>query len=727
MTCLWWITIPAIIASGVILGLTWRRLAVLSAGRRMVLVCLRAGAVGALLLMAVNPTGERQRRVLERPRVVVLVDRSASMGLKDAPGGVSRIAWAAGLLRPGAPLAHALAKSDLATLLFADDVRPAHSPLPDVADGPATDLHSALAAALRAFPEGEPSAIVTLTDGAANRGPSRDELVGWVARRRLPVYCLGVGSATRPPDAWVGRVDAPATIRAGTTATVRVGIGSRGLGGKAARVSLLAEGMGGGRKVVTLTEGYTQAAAFTVKPGKPGLYRCTAQLAALPGEWTRANNSRTFFLRVIPGQLKLLFIAGQPSRELKFIRRVLDSLPDLRVTYLVRKSGSAFWQDGDPPRPGARLPVGDALNAQDAVILCDAPAAAFTAAELQRLADFVRVRGGGLGVLGGPDGFGGGGYAYGKSPLAGPLGVSLGGGPVTYSPLATKAQPTADTAILSPTSDIGRHEGFPGWSALPFLAGLNVVPGVKPGASVLLRSGQGQPLLVIQRHGLGRTLCWLSDSTYRWVLSKDATPASRQGHAAFWSGIVAWLTTPPNRSPVALETDRDTYESGDTARVIADVSGPGFEPVSGAEVTVEVVGAQGRVGRLSLSEVAGAAGRYESGLVAGPAGKHTLRARALAGAKELGRDTRQIVVEPPRRELADPARNSALLQAIAQASGGAYVPAERSADIGRVLRLHPTERTVRTPYPWARTGLGFAAFLLLAGLDWLLRRWWGVG
>ena len=721
----WWVALPAVIASGVILTLTWRRLALLSAGRRVTLVCLRAGAVAALLLMAGNPTREGQHRLLDRPRVVVLVDHSASMSLKDAPGGVSRIAWATGLLRPGAPLADTLSKSDLATLLFADDVRPAHPPLPDVADGLATDLHSSLAAALRAFPGGEPSAIVALTDGAANRGPSRDELVAWVSRRRLPVYCLGVGSAARPPDAWVGRVDAPAAVRAATTATVRVGIGSRGLDGRGAEVKLQAEGMAGGRKAVTLTEGRTQAAAFTVKPEKPGLYRCTAQLGALPGEWTRANNSRTFFLRVIPGKLKLLFIAGQPSREYKFIRRVLDSLPDLRATCLVRKSGTGFWQDGDPPRPGARPPTGDALNAQDAVILCDAPAAAFTAGEVQRLADFVRIRGGGLGVLGGPDSFGGGGY--GASPLAGPLGVSLGGEPTAYSPLAAKAQPTADTATLSPTSDIGRHEGFPGWSALPFLAGLNPVVGVKPGASVLLRSGQGQPLLVIQRHGLGRTLCWLSDSTYRWVLSKDATPASRQGHAAFWSGIVAWLTTPPNRSPVALETDRDTYESGDTARVIAHVSGPGFEPVSGAEVTVEVVGAQGQPGRLRLGEVAGAAGRYETGLVTGRAGKYTLRARAVAEAKELGRDTRQIVVETPRRELADPAQDSALLQAIAQASGGAYLPAERAADIGRVLRLHPTERTVRTQYPWARTGLGFAAFLLLAGLDWLLRRWWGVG
>ncbi len=720
----WWIIGLGGAAGLAGLVATWRRLAGVPAARRVTLVGLRALALVCLLIFLANPTVERRQHVEDRPRVAVLVDRSASMGVKDAPGGASRIAWAAGLLRPGAPLAAALAKTESVVLLFADNVQPAPLPLSATADGPATDLQAALSAAMPAFAEGAPTAVVAVTDGSVNRGASRDELVALVGRRRVPLYCLGVGGETRPPDAWLARLEAPRSARAGATVTVRVGVGSRGLTGKPAAVALQAEGLGGGEKRTALADGRTQSLEFTLRPARPGLYRGTVRLAALPGEWTPANNSRTFFLRVTPGQSKLLFLAGRPGREFKFIHRVLDSLPDLRVTTLVRESGQGFRPEGSPPASAVRLPAGEGLTAQDAVILSDVSAAAFTAAELERLADFVRTRGGGLGMLGGGDSFGAGGF--GGSPLAAALGVSLAGG-AGYSPLAVKAQPTPDAATLSPTSDIARQDGFPGWAALPFLAGFNPATGVKPGAAVLLQGGPGQPLLVVQRYGLGRTLCWLSDSTFRWVLSKDATPASQKGHAVFWSGLVAWLTTPPNRSPVALETDRDTYESGDAARVIVHVTGAGFQGLSGADVTVEVAGDRGLTTRLRPTEVRGAPGRYESGFLTGAPGRYTLKARAALRGQELGSDTRQVAVEPPERELADPAQNVALLKALADASGGTYLPADRATDIERLIRLKPAERIVLTQHPWARSPLGLLAFLCLAGLDWLLRRWWGLG
>jgi len=115
----WWTIGLGGVAGLVGLVATWRRLAGVATARRVTLVGLRALAVACLLIFLANPTTERRQRVEERPRVAVLVDRSASMGVKDAPGGASRMAWAAGLLRPGAPLAGALARTESIVLLFA--------------------------------------------------------------------------------------------------------------------------------------------------------------------------------------------------------------------------------------------------------------------------------------------------------------------------------------------------------------------------------------------------------------------------------------------------------------------------------------------------------------------------------------------------------------------------------------------------------------------------------
>ena len=160
-------------------------------------------------------------------------------------------------------------------------------------------------------------------------------------------------------------------------------------------------------------------------------------------------------------------------------------------------------------------------------------------------------RGGGLALLGGPRSFGPGGYA--PTPLAPALGVRIDGG-MAYSDVPVKAVSDPETGGLPPLGDIERHPDFPGWPLLPLLDGVNPVAGVRAGASVPLRTDSGRALVTIQRYGGGRTLCLLTGSTSRWVLSRDATDASRRGHGVFWRTLVVWLATPPNRAPVALET-----------------------------------------------------------------------------------------------------------------------------------------------------------------------------
>jgi uncharacterized membrane protein len=714
----------ACLLGGASLVLTWRRLDPMAPNRRALLLALRGCAFGCLMLMLADPVSTWTEPGKAEPRAAVLIDRSASMGMKDAPGGKTRLDWALDSLRPGGPVEAVVSNAEASRWLFADTTAPARKLGAAEASGQATDIGSALTAALGHASAEPPDAVLLISDGAANRGLSGDALAVWAERRRVPVYCVGVGGQAQPPDAWVGSVDAPREVRAGQAATVTATLGARGFEEQRVGVGLDVRGVASQQREVVLAPGARPRVEFSIRPPEPGLYHCELRLGAVPGEWTEANNSRSFFLRVVPGVSRLLLVAGRPSREFKFVRRALDNAPDLRVTYLVRQSGQSFWQIGDQPQKGRRLPASEALDEYDAVVLCDVPSAAFSAGEVQRLVEFVRTRGGGLGMVGGWDSYGAGGY--GASALAPALGVRVSG-PSDFSAVPVKAQTTSLGSSTAPIEDIERHEDFPGWSALPLVAGSNEVSAAKPGASSLLVTQSGQPLLVIQRYARGRTLCWMGAGTHRWVLSKDATVASREGHAVFWTGIATWLTTPPNRAPVALQTDRDVYESGDTARVIVQVSDRGFRPASGAKVVVQVTGPKGESRQVTLAEVAGAAGRYEAGLTVAQPGTYGLEARAAVGGAELGRAKLQIVAEAPRRELADPAQNVGLLKAVADASGGAYLAAEDVARLPQVVRLVPRAEAVSRQRHWARSAFGLLGFLALAGVDWFLRRWWGVG
>ena len=570
---------------------------------------------------------------------------------------------------------------------------------------------------MRAGPAGPPDAIVLLSDGRANRGSSREEILAWLSRRRVPAYALGVGGAARPPDAWLAHVDAPRTVKAGSEAAVTVTVASHGLTGKMAELTLSGTDVTA-RADVSLDADSRRSVELPLRPTRPGLLRLMVQLGDVGGEWTEANNSRTFYVRVTPGRSTLLVLSGGPGLELKFLRRVLDRLPDLEVTYLVAKAGRSFV-DIDSSR-AQRVPGTEALNEFDAVVLQELEAAALSGGEFGRLEQFVGERGGGLGLLGGVSGLSG----YAGSAVEQALGVSLTSS--GHSPLPAKAQAVTGLGGRSPLTEIERHEDFPGWGPMPLLGGTNTIGGVKPGASALLETAAGAPLLVVQRYGSGRTLCLLTGSTYRWAFSRDATDDSRRGHAAFWSGLVAWLTTPPNRTPVALETDRDVYETGDTARVIAHVTDSGFQPLSGAEVTVSIGEGEGEA-TVTLQELPASPGRYETGLTLPTTGAVKLTARASRGDAELGVDAREVIVTPARRELADPAQDAAFLQSLATVSGGAYLPAARSSELPQVLRLQPTNTVVIRRHAWARSAWMLAALFAFASFDWFLRRWWSVG
>src|SRR5262249_2685288 len=56
-------------------------------------------------------------------------------------------------------------------------------------------------------------------------------------------------------------------------------------------------------------------------------------------------------------------------------------------------------------------------------------------------------------------------------------------------------------------------------------------------ATVLAESGAGQPLLVGQDYGTGRTLAFGGDTTHRWVRNDEG----RRVHARFWRQVVLWL------------------------------------------------------------------------------------------------------------------------------------------------------------------------------------------
>jgi uncharacterized membrane protein len=563
------------------------------------------------------------------------------------------------------------------------------------------------------------SGVWLLTDGR-DLGAEEGEAATAAALLGVPVNIVAIGSEQQPPDVELWSVLAPKSMRAGERALAVATVRAPGYGGQQVNVVLQSHAAQSNSAKVTIDQSGTATARFALAPKQPGAGAYEVRVAPLEGELTKLNNARTFVVSVKQGDRRVLLV-DRPRPEFKFLRRALEGLKGVETdTYVQKAPNGGFWLEGEPPKRAA-LPVGSALRQYDAIVIGDVPAKVLPAEFVRGAADFVAERGGGLGLLGGQQSFGVGGYA--ETAIADVLPLRLGGTLDGYFPSALQlvaAQPADGHPLLASA------DGMAQWSRLPVLEGANLTRGPTPLAEVLLEglatSGRKVPILAVRQVGPGRSLCLTSDSTFRWVFSEYATDASAQAHAALWQRALRWLSTSSNERPVSVALDRTQCTVGDRVRVIATVLDEDFAPVADAQVAGTVTGPDNKKSTVQCYPTADA-GRYEGSVRATAAGRHAIRVLAKRRDEQLGSDAGEFVAHAELAELRDVRLDRPLLQRIAEASGGEYHSAE-GAENAMTKPLPAAQVSGYRRVSATRSWPYLLLVLLLCGLDWGLRRRW---
>ncbi|MGD8237782.1 MAG: glutamine amidotransferase [Armatimonadota bacterium] len=712
------ILLPAALAVAllVVVWLSARALGAATRRQRIVLLGLRTAVFLSFILALLDPQWARGHLRTRLPLVAILVDTSRSMSIADAPDGQTRVERARAVVeRTGRALRH-----DAQVLLWGFDTDARLAELSALeAEGTGTDIEAALRGLKRHVDTERLPAVWLLTDGRDTTA-DEDEAVAAAAVLDVPINTVALGSDEHPPDIEVWSVLAPKSMRTGERAYAVATIRAPGFHGKQIAVTLRGSDGQSQTANVTIGDGGTGTARFTVAPKQPEMGSYTVGVTPLDGELTDLNNARTFMVSVTQGDRTVLLI-DRLRPELKFLRRALDGLTGVKADiYLQKAPDGSFWHEGDSPKR-APLPSASALRRYDAIVVGDVPAKALPTAFLRAAAGFVTERGGGLGLLGGPRSFGVGGYA--ETALADVLPLRLGGTLDGYLPSAQRvtAGEAADDHPLLP-----RGGEAIDWSRLPLLEGANLTKGAKPLASVLLEgtgAGQRVPLLAAQRMGAGRALCIASDSTFRWVFSEYATDESARAHAALWQRAIRWLSTSTNERPLSIALDKTACTVGEPVRVIATVLDESFAPVADAQVSATVTRSDAKT--TIECHRTGDPGRYESSLRPTADGKHTVHVRAKRGGDDIGSAGGEFTAHTALAELRDVRLNRALLQRLADVSGGSCYEA---ADAEQAMARPPPALTVAAHrrINMTRSWPYLILVLVLCGLDWGLRRRWNV-
>ena len=325
----------------------------LPARRWWAVVALMALAAAVPLLVLLNPTWlEQVPPPAGKPLLTVLVDRSASMATRDAPGGETRY-------QAGAALATAVAgqlkdQYEVRLRWFAATSAPCSPEALAGAspDGAATDLAAAVQGALEDDrPQGQ--AVLLLSDGIHNVGGA-EPLRQAAAKARamaVPVYAKTIGGPAVVNDLEV-TVEQPQELAfAGQRVPVAVSLRQRGKLGAKTKLSLLRGDEVVEKRDVALRPDDAVEEVFYVSHKQSGLYRYEVRAEALPGEAATANNAAPLLLRVIDQPIRMLLLEGKPYWDTKFLVRTLSNDPSVELTSVVQLAEGRLLRRKIPRRP----------------------------------------------------------------------------------------------------------------------------------------------------------------------------------------------------------------------------------------------------------------------------------------------------------------------------------------------------------------------------------------
>ncbi|MEZ4399989.1 MAG: glutamine amidotransferase [Kofleriaceae bacterium] len=726
-----------------IAGLAWRASRGTGPVRRAALVCLRAGAALAALVVYLEPAVELRQVAREPNRVAILVDDSRSMALRDRPGGPTRTERVRALLDRSADTLAAWRRDHQLDVYTFSDVAAASS-LDAVARataaGDGTLVRKALEAVRTRYDGHDLAGVVVMSDGAATDawrdgdGTLRDFL------RALDTKVHTVWAA-RPGlrDLAVQRVAADEFAFVRTVVRLEASIRSTGYPAGPVVVTLSADGKVERQKQVQLAADGTTKVVFEVTPPRVGRYLYEISIPVSADEAVATNNARAFVVRVIRDKIRVLQVAGAPSWDVRALRAMLEENPnvDLISFFILRTQDDIALVPNDEmsliPFPTREL-FEEQLPSFDVIVLQNFEFMPYGIGDyLDNIRSYVEG-GGGLAMLGGDMSFSLGGYH--GTPVAAALPVELirpGGveleDTTRFAPVLTDAGKSHPiTALRYAVAD-----NLTAWAALPPLEGVDLVAAAKPDATVLavhprLRTSRGQPMPVIVAgdYGQGRSLAITTDSLWRYGFVAAGRPGDDgRAYTKLWDNAIRWLIQDPDLRNLHIDSDAVEYAPKVPVRLTTRLLGRDYQPLpKGAVQVTWKRGADPATAELvgSTTIVVGDDGTGSYDLAGLTPGAYRIEATAeVAGKQVTAGDI--FLVRDASIELDEPAGVPATLEQLAAATGGRALgpvdtlPADLAFDAPRVVRVDQRADVEL----WSRPGLIFVALLLL-GLEWLLRQ-----
>jgi len=591
------------------------------------------------------------------------------------------------------------------------------------------------------------SGVVVISDGAANSGIDPASASHFAAQSNTRLLTVGVGGTKSPVNLAIASVQAPTDAHLGDPFEITAFVQAEGLAGKTAIVELLSRPEGEtsepslleAKEIALADNGVPLEVRFQQNPATANSveYLLRAKTAAKINELSNADNDRRKTIRVTDRKTKVLLFAGGPMRDYVFLKNMLFRHSAIEVDVLLQTAdlGTAVSQESKKllfEFPKTR----EELFPYDVIVAFDPDWRKVTAEQQAALREWVFSQSGGLILVAGD---------VNTSSLA-------SGGeevkpiqelcPVTLSSLASdlladasgpQAWPIGfsraglETGFLQLTDDTISSAAV--WKEFPGIYRCYPTAGSKAGATVYANftdprseTSYGAPVwLASQFYGSGRTLYVGAGELWR-LRAIDEDYFDR-----FWTKAIRELSTTRLRRGTMrgmLLLERNQYLLGQTAHVRALLSDAQFQPLVAEAINCDIYDPAGRpqLPPLKLMPDRQRPGQFVSDFRLSLPGTYRLELLVPDSTDKL---SEKLDVSLPNLETANAQQKVQLLRAMAEETGGKYLPLDENtaAALPKLLPNHGEEFLVdeRLRTLWDRDWVLYVLVGLLSA-EWLTRK-----
>jgi hypothetical protein len=683
----------------------------------------------------------------------MLLDNSRSMTLQDQDDGKSRADRLKALLEPKPEDWQEKLGKDFILDRFSFDQR-LHHRAPLDFEGNASALARALGETRDRY-QGRPLAgILVVTDGS----PTDAALLDGMKEGLPPVFPLVIAPGKPLLDLSVASATARATLFEDAPVIVDASVSALGLKGKAVIATVSERG---GKVLEVLRHDFAEDQGtwnprFQVRPEATGTTFLEVEVkpAEPLQEATLENNRRMVAANRDRGPYRVLYVAGRPNFEHKFLQRALEDDPDVSLTSVVRiaRREPKFQmksREGETSNPLYRG-FEDQENAErfdeavflrlntkesdeldrgfpktsaglfpfDAVIVDDMEAEFFTRDQQRLLQRYVSERGGSVLMLGGMESLDAGGYT--DTVIGEMLPVYLDPAAPADGPSAGRFALTRE-GLLEPWARLRKTEAEEERRLrdMPEFQNIHRLPAIRPGAMEIgkFESGEGSsPALAVRRYGRGHTAMIAATDVWRWGL-RDAD--SHADMDKTWRQLTRWLLSDVPR-PLAVKAE----VAANGHRVTTRLLGEDFQPSESGGIALRVRRPDDTWTSLSPRPDAETPGMLESLDTDTAAGAYLAEATSRAvGTRPAQTAQTGWVVNALQDEYLALRPDMEAMNRLATATGGRVIAPDGLEDFVKSLAELPVPITETRSEPLWHSPWWLAAALGCFIGEWALRRW----